>query len=223
MLSFASDFMQHLTTKPRENYGDLVLHTYIDPTAEVSESATLGEGVTIWGNSSLRENVVVGSFSSIGRSVYVGPGCRIGSNCKIQNQAQVYELCFIGNGVFIGPGVVLTNDKYPRAMTTDNQLKTELDWVKSQIVIEDFASLGAGVICVAPISIGSYAVIAAGAVVTHTVPKFALMIGVPAKRVGWVGPAGVMLDNLGSNKFKCPVTGVLYREDSDDVLVELNP
>jgi UDP-2-acetamido-3-amino-2,3-dideoxy-glucuronate N-acetyltransferase len=193
---------------------------YIDPTAEVSQNASLGEGVTIWGNSIVRENTILGSFSSLGRSVYVGPGCRIGSNCKIQNQVQVYEPCLIGNGVFIGPGVILTNDKNPRAMTTDNQLKSELDWVKSQIVIEDFATLGAGVICIAPITIGSFAFIAAGAVVTHSVPNFALMIGVPAKQVGWVGPAGVALEHLGLKRFRCPITGAFYREDSGQLLVD---
>ena len=198
------------------------MNVFIDPSAEVSESASLGEGVTIWGHTNVRENAVVGSFSTLGRSVYVGPGCQIGSNCKIQNLAQIYDPCIIGDGVFIGPGVILTNDKNPRAMTPNYKLKTDLDWVKSQIVIEDYATLGAGVICVAPIVIGSFAFVAAGSVVTRPVPKFALMIGVPARQVGWVGPAGVKLEQLDSKKFKCPITGLFYFEDSDHILVEVD-
>jgi UDP-2-acetamido-3-amino-2,3-dideoxy-glucuronate N-acetyltransferase len=199
---------------------DLAKSTYIDPTAEVSDTAQIGEGVRIWGQTKVCQQAKVGDFTSLGRSVYLGPGCTVGTNCKIQNLTQIYEPCLIGDGVFLGPGVIITNDKNPRSLTIDFKPKEEKDWVKQHTVIGDFVSLGAGVICVAPVVIGRFALIGAGAVVTHDVPEYALMLGAPARRMGWVGPAGTRLEYLEDNFYKCSATGKLFRERSSNSLIE---
>ena len=144
----------------------------------------------------------------------------MGDNCKLQNYALVYEPAVLGNGVFIGPAVVLTNDHFPRAVNADGSLKTSSDWDAVGVTIGDGASIGARAVCVAPIKIGAWSLVAAGSVVTRDVPEFALVAGVPAKRVRWVGRAGVPLEEIGDNRFRCPETGSTYKELSDSQLIE---
>ena len=118
-----------------------------------------------------------------------------------------------GQGVFIGPAVVLTNDTYPRAVGPDGSLKSAHDWTPVGVTIRDGASIGARAVCVAPVTIGRWATVAAGAVVTKDVPDFALVAGVPAKRIRWVGKAGVPLEERGG-AWVCPETGERYIEDA---------
>lgn len=143
----------------------------------------------------------------------------MGDNCKVQNYALVYEPAQLEDGVFIGPAVVLTNDTYPRAITPEGELKSAHDWVPVGVNIKQGASVGARAVCVAPLTIGRWATIAAGAVVTKDVPDFALMVGVPAKRRGWVGKAGFPLTRRGEH-WVCPETGATYVEH-DEILREV--
>ena len=186
--------------------------------AEVDPSATIGDGSSIWHLVQIRNEATIGENCIIGRGAYIGTGVEIGDNCKIQNYALVYEPAKLGNGVFIGPAAVLTNDQFPRAVNPDGSIKSASDWDAVGVTIGDGASIGARAVCIAPLSIGAWALVAAGAVVTKDVPAYALVAGVPAKRIRWVGRAGVPLESIGDNQFRCPVTGALYREISPEQL-----
>jgi acetyltransferase-like isoleucine patch superfamily enzyme len=190
------------------------------PGADVDDRAEIGDGSTVWHLAQVREHASVGPSCTIGRGAYLGPGVRLGTHVKVQNYALVYEPAQLGDGVFVGPAVVLTNDTYPRAVTPDGRLKTNEDWSPVGVVVGDGAAIGARAVCVAPVSIGRWALVAAGAVVTADVPDFALVAGVPARRIGWVGRAGVRLMESGDGRFACPQTGDRYRE-SGGVLAEL--
>lgn len=188
----------------------------VAPSADVSERAILGEGTKIWHLAQVREDARLGVNCIVGRGAYVGTGVEIGDNTKIQNYALVYEPAKLGKGVFIGPAVVLTNDTYPRSVSPDGSLKSAHDWTPVGVTIEDGASVGARAVCVAPLTIGRWATIAAGAVVTKDVPAFALMAGVPARRLGWVGKAGVPLTRDGEY-WVCPETGAKFVEDDNSL------
>jgi len=187
----------------------------------VDKRAIIGTGTKVWENSQIRENVIIGNDSNIGRNVYVGPGVKIGSNVKIQNNALIYEPAIVSDGVFIGPGVIFTNDLHPRAITHDGMKKTEEDWNKEGVVVEYGASIGAGAICVAPVKIGKWAMIAAGSVVTKDVLDFSLVAGVPAKQIGWVGKSGVKLIQNDQILYVCPETQKEYKL-IDGKLSEIN-
>jgi acetyltransferase-like isoleucine patch superfamily enzyme len=187
----------------------------------IDERANIGSGTKVWENSKIREDAIIGKDCNIGRNVYVGPGVKIGNNVKIQNNALIYEPAIIEDGVFIGPGVVFTNDLHPRAIAHDGKKKTEEDWNKEGVTVEYGASVGAGTICVAPVNIGKWAMIAAGAVVIKDVLDFSLVAGVPAKQIGWVGKSGVKLIQKDQNYFVCPETQNEYKL-SDGKLSEIN-
>lgn len=186
----------------------------IAATADVAETAVIGEGSRIWHLAQVREDASVGSNCNIGRGAYVGPGVVIGSNCKLQNYALVYEPARLGDGVFVGPAAVLTNDLHPRAITPDGTLKGSEDWEAVGVIVGRGASIGARAVCVAPVSIGQWATVAAGAVVTRNVPDFAVVVGVPARQAGWVGEAGHPLKQDDIGRWLCPVTGRRYIESN---------
>ena len=190
--------------------------------ANVDPSVNIGIGSTIWHLAQVREGAVIGSNCVIGRGAYIGSGVRLGNNCKVQNFALLYEPAVLGNGVFIGPGAILTNDQFPRAVNIDGSIKGDLDWNIVGVEVGDGASIGARAVCVAPVKIGSWSMVAAGAVVTKDVPNFALVMGVPARKSCWVGHAGYPLVNIGGNNFRCPVTNSLYKELAANELVEVN-
>jgi UDP-2-acetamido-3-amino-2,3-dideoxy-glucuronate N-acetyltransferase len=187
--------------------------------AEIDSSATIGDGSSIWHLAQVRDGVKIGKNCIVGRGAYIGSGVIIGDNCKIQNYALVYEPAKLANGVFIGPAAVLTNDQFPRAVNPDGALKGASDWKAVGVEIGEGSSIGARAVCVAPVKIGAWALVAAGAVVTKDVPNFALVAGVPAKRISWVGRAGKPLDEIGNDRFRCPETGALYLQRGE-VLTE---
>jgi acetyltransferase-like isoleucine patch superfamily enzyme len=178
--------------------------------ADVDPRATIGPGSTVWELAKIRERAQLGSGCVIGRGVYVGTGVRLGDNVKVQNYALVYEPAEVEDGVFIGPAVVLTNDTYPRAVNPDGTLKTASDWDAVGVTIRTGASIGARSVCVAPVTIGRWALVAAGSTVVKDVPDFALVAGVPARQIGWVGKAGVRLTDAGDGRWRCPQTGDEY-------------
>jgi UDP-2-acetamido-3-amino-2,3-dideoxy-glucuronate N-acetyltransferase len=181
--------------------------------ADVSPDATIGDGSSVWHLAQVREHAVLGRNCIVGRGAYVGTGVVMGDNCKVQNYALVYEPARLADGVFIGPAVVLTNDTYPRAINSDGSLKSAHDWEPVGVTIERGASIGARATCVAPVTIGTWATVAAGAVVVKDVPPYALVAGVPARRIGWVGTAGVPLRAEGADGvWVCPATGDRYIE-----------
>lgn len=191
----------------------------VKDTAQVSPEATLGDGTTIWELAQVRENARLGTGCIVGRGAYVGSGVVIGNNVKLQNFALVYEPATLGDGVFVGPAAVLTNDEFPRSVDPEGQLKRAADWSPVGVEVHEGASLGARSVCVAPVKIGAWSLVAAGAVVTRDVPSFALVAGVPARRIGWVGRAGVRLVAEGDSTWRCPSTDVVYTE-TDGVLTE---
>lgn len=189
--------------------------------ADVDSRATIGEGSSVWHLAQVREGATLGENCVIGRGAYVGTGVQMGDNCKVQNYALVYEPALLEDGVFIGPAAVLTNDVFPRAVNPDGSLKSGSDWQAVGVTLREGSSVGARAVCVAPVTVGRWATVAAGAVVTNDVPDFALVAGVPARRIKWVGKAGVPLSSLEDGRWQCPVTSELYVEHGD-TLVPLN-
>lgn len=192
--------------------------------ADVDERAVVDSSSDVWPLAQIREFAYVGSHSSIGRGAYIDRGVTVGSNCKIQNGAMLYSPAVIEDGVFIGPGCILTNDRHPRAVSSIGMRKSSSDWDAVGVNVGTGASIGAGAICVAPIRIGRWALVAAGAVVTSSVPDFALVAGIPARRIGWVGRDGVPLvqEVEGSPIWKCPTTGKQYLARENSQLEEIN-
>lgn len=188
----------------------------VSPSADVDASAVIGEDARIWHLAQVREDAVIGPGCIIGRGAYIGAGVRLGAHCKVQNYALVYEPAELADGVFIGPAAVLTNDSYPRAINPDGSLKGGDDWDHVGVTVGRGASIGARAVCVAPVRIGAWATVAAGAVVTRDVPDHALVVGVPARQVGWVGEAGHPLRADGDD-WVCPATGKRYRCEGEDL------
>ncbi|HWK77235.1 acyltransferase [Microbacterium sp.] len=189
--------------------------------ADVAGNAEIGDGSSIWHLAQVRENVQMGENCIVGRGAYIGTGVVMGDNCKVQNYALVYEPAELGDGVFIGPAVVLTNDTYPRAINPDGTQKSAHDWEPVGVTIGRGAAIGARATCVAPVRIGEWATVAAGAVVVKDVPAYALVAGVPARRLGWVGEAGVpLIPGETDGSWVCPSTGTRYIENDETLSKE---
>lgn len=188
--------------------------TRIHPSAEVEPGVRVGPGSSVWHLAHLRSGAVVGADCNLGRGVYVDGGVVIGDRVKVQNFALLYEPARIGDGVFIGPAVVLTNDRYPRAVTPDGTPKTAADWSAVGVTLAEGCSLGARSVVVPGVTVGAWAMVAAGAVVTRDVPAHALVVGVPARRVGWVGRTGRPLTDAGDGRWVGPDAGDRYVESA---------
>ena len=185
---------------------------YIHPTADVSPKATLGPGTRIWHEVQVREGAVLGRNCILGKGAYVDFGVRIGDNVKVQNRASIYHGVTLENGVFVGPHVVFTNDRLPRAISADGSLKSDADWQVGEILVKEGASLGAASVIVAGVTIGRFALVGAGAVVTKDVPDFGLVYGNPARLAGYVCENGHRVEDTGLKRdsgtlYRCPTCG----------------
>jgi UDP-2-acetamido-3-amino-2,3-dideoxy-glucuronate N-acetyltransferase len=188
--------------------------------ADVDENVAIGDGSSVWHLAQVREGAALGTNCVVGRGAYIGAGVQVGDSCKIQNYALVYEPARLGHGVFVGPAAVLTNDTYPRAVNPDGTPKSGADWEAVGVLVGDGASIGARAVCVAPVRIGAWSLVAAGSVVTKDVPDHALVAGVPARQVGWVGRTGRRLENDGAGLLVCPDTNETYRESDGRLTVQ---
>jgi acetyltransferase-like isoleucine patch superfamily enzyme len=184
----------------------------VSATADVADSARLGAGTRIWHLAQVCDGAVLGRSCVLGRGAYVGPGVVVGDHVKIQNYALVYQPATLEDGVFVGPATVLTNDLNPRAVDVGGQPKRTDDWAVVGVHVKEGASLGARSVCVAPVTIGRWAMVGAGAVVVADVPDFALVVGVPARHIGWVGRAGFRLRRGDGDTWHCEKTGDRYVE-----------
>ncbi len=187
---------------------------YIHSSAEVSPEAHIGDGTRIWMQVQVREHAHIGENCNIGKGVYIDAHVNIGSNVKIQNHVSVFEGVTLEDGVFIGPHVCFTNDLLPRAITPDGHLKSADDWTITPTLVQYGASIGAGSIIVCGVTIGSFALIGAGSVVTRDVPAHGLVYGNPAHQHGYVCRCARRLSNVheqeGKLVGKCDACGELH-------------
>ena len=197
--------------------------SFISKTADIATTAVVPASASVWDFAQIRENAKLGEGNIIGRGAYIGTGVELGDNCKIQNYALIYEPARLGHGVFIGPAAILTNDEFPRAVNPDGTIKSSKDWKAVGVTIGDGASIGANSTCIAPLHIGKWALIGSGSVVTRDVPDHALVVGNPARRIGWVSKTGHRLISSGESTWTCPDSGAKFIQKSEDVLIEAAP
>jgi UDP-2-acetamido-3-amino-2,3-dideoxy-glucuronate N-acetyltransferase len=184
------------------------------PTADVDAGSTIGPGTKVWHLAQIRRGAAIGADCIIGRGAYVDADVQVGDRVKIQNYALVYAPARLEDAVFIGPAAVLTNDQYPRSTARDGSLKSADAWEAKGVTVRVGGSVGANATVLAGVTIGRWALVAAGAVVTKDVPDHALVGGVPARRLAWVGRAGVPLERDGDS-WRCPASGQMYVERND--------
>lgn len=161
---------------------------FIHPTASVSPKAQLGQGTKVWINVQIRENAVIGNNCIVSKDVYIDHAVTIGDRCKIQNSVSVYHGVTIGNDVFVGPNACFTNDRVPRAFNAD--------WKITPTFVKDGASIGANSTLICGITVGEYAMVAAGSVVTRDVEPYTLVMGNPARPVARIDKAGNKVEKL---------------------------
>ena len=178
--------------------------TFIHESAYVDPGATVGTGTRIWHFCHVMPGAVIGERSSLGQNVVVMPGTRIGNNVKIQNNVSIYEGVILEDDTFCGPSCVFTNVVNPRSHVSR---KAEY----RQTLVRRGSSIGANATIVCGVTLGEYSFVGAGAVVTSDVPDFALMVGVPARRVGWMCQCGERLQ-VEAGRAACGVCGATYEE-----------
>jgi UDP-2-acetamido-3-amino-2,3-dideoxy-glucuronate N-acetyltransferase len=185
---------------------DVVVH----PTAVIDEPATIGAGTKVWHFCHVMARARIGRNCILGQNVFVGAGVRVGDGCKVQNNVSLYEGVELEDDVFCGPSMVFTNVRNPRA---EFPVGGRFD----RTLVGRGATLGANCTVVCGVTIGAYAFVAAGAVVNRDVPAYALMAGVPARRIGWAGRRGRRLEAAADRAgvFVCPVSGEAYIEAED--------
>jgi UDP-2-acetamido-3-amino-2,3-dideoxy-glucuronate N-acetyltransferase len=181
---------------------------FVHESSVIDEPCEVGTGTRIWHFCHISKNARLGERCSLGQNVFVAPGVSIGSNVKIQNNVSVYTGTTIEDDVFLGPSCVLTNISNPRAQVVRRELYEET-------LLRRGCSIGANATVVCGITVGRYAFIAAGTVVTHDVPDYALVAGVPGKVMGYMSRHGYRLPAPdASGNCTCPVSGYRYREEN---------
>lgn len=178
----------------------------IHPSAIVDDGAIIGQGSRVWHFAHICAGARIGDGVSLGQGVFVGNNVTIGDRCKVQNNVSVYDNVTLEDGVFCGPSMVFTNVYNPRALV---ERKDEY----RNTLVREGATLGANCTIVCGTTIGRYAFVGAGAVVNKDVPDFALMVGVPARQIGWMSAHGSRLDLplKGDGEARCAATGETYR------------
>lgn len=174
------------------------MSVFIHPTAEVSENAVIGDGTRIWNQAQVREGCVIGEHCIISKNVYVDTKAVLGNRVKVQNNVNIYHGVEVEDDVFLGPSMTFTNDLYPRAFD-DN-------WKITKTYVKKGASIGAHATIVCGTTIGEYAMVGAGSVVTKDIPAYALVVGNPARQIGWVCRCGGRLNE----KYVCCRCGHIY-------------
>ena len=184
----------------------------IHPTADVAPDAAIGPGTSIWNQGQVREGASIGARCIIGKNVYVDAGVVIGDDVKVQNNVSLFHGVTIEDGVFIGPHVCFTNDRVPRAVNPDGSLKTDDDWEVSPTVVRYGAALGANATILPGVTVGRWAMVGSGSVVTRDVAAHELVAGNPARRLGSACPCGQPLrdDDGGEFTGACPRCGVAF-------------
>lgn len=198
------------------------MKNFIDNTAIIGNNVKFGFNIKIWDYSKIRNNVSIGNNVIIGSHTYIDESVSIGSNVKIQNYVSVYRGSNIGDGVFLGPGVIITNDRYPRAINIDGTLKNNNDWVCSGSDILYGASIGAHSVILPGLKIGKWATIGANSTIVMDIPDFALVVGSPCKQIGWVGRYGYKLISCKNNIWLCPNTKEKYIESYGTLSIKEN-
>lgn len=182
----------------------------IHATADVAADAQIGPGTSIWNQAQVREGARIGADCIIGKNAYVDVGVTIGDRCKIQNNVSVFHGVTVEDGVFIGPHVCFTNDRLPRAINRDGSLKTDDDWEVGPILVRHGAALGANATILPGVTIGRWAMVGSGSVVTRDVADHELVAGNPARRLGTACACGTALRDLGDGspfRGDCPRCG----------------
>lgn len=185
-------------------------NAFVHESSYVDDNVSIGSGTKIWHFSHILSNCDIGEDCSLGQNVVIGPNVSVGSRVKIQNNVSVYEGVTLEDGVFCGPSCVFTNVNNPRSeiVRKDEYRKT---------IVRRGASIGANATIICGHDLGEYCFIAAGAVITKEVPAYALMVGTPAKRIGWMSKAG---GRLGDDLI-CPIDGTAYRLTTTEKLEEI--
>jgi UDP-2-acetamido-3-amino-2,3-dideoxy-glucuronate N-acetyltransferase len=178
---------------------------FVHPSSYIDENVEIGEGTKIWHFCHILRNTKIGKNCVLGQNVMVGPNVIIGNRCKIQNNVSVYEGVELEDDVFCGPSMVFTNVINPRAF-----IERKHEFKKT--LVKKGATIGANATIVCGVTIGRYALVGAGAVVTKDVPDYALVVGVPARQIGWVCKCGNTLKNRKEDKLVCSSCGSEYAE-----------
>jgi acetyltransferase-like isoleucine patch superfamily enzyme len=192
------------------------MHIKIHPTSEVSDKASVGEGTSIWNQTQIRENAKIGKNCILGKNVYIDFDVVVGNNVKIQNNVSIFHGVTIEDGVIIAPHVCFTNDKYPRAINPDGSLKSQSDWEVGRTLVKKGASIGANSTILPRVTIGRFAMIGSGSVITKDVPDYGLVFGNPAKLKGFVCPCGIKLEQK-KEGFVCTKCGDKIEIREEDI------
>jgi len=182
---------------------------FVHPTAAVDDDVEIGEGTKIWHFAHILGGSHIGARCVIGQNVMIGPNVHVGTNCKIQNNVSIYEGVTLEDDVFCGPSMVFTNVLLPRA-----HISRKAEFLPT--LVRRGASIGANATIICGHTIGQYAMVGSGAVVTRAVPDHALVVGNPARRIGWVSRSGERLGQM----LLCPRTGEQYRLQGEDLVLD---